>query len=123
MVMPSPSGLNILPSLFNLIINSIYLYLYISYIFISSQWNLGLIKNIRRGGNNGDPNNYRGITLNSNLGKLFCTVLHERLSTITITITILSQKNKQRFGKGIELQTTYLLNTIVNKTKSCILAL
>ena len=28
----------------------------------------------------GDPNNYRGMTLNSCLGKLFCHVLNERIT-------------------------------------------
>ncbi|KAG1968305.1 gastrula zinc finger protein XlCGF8.2DB-like [Pimephales promelas] len=26
-----------------------------------------------------DPNNYRGITVSSNLGKLFCSIINDRL--------------------------------------------
>ena len=46
------------------------------------EWNYGLIKLIHRGNDIYDPNNYRGITLNSCLGKLFCTILYNRLATI-----------------------------------------
>ena len=40
----------------------------------------GIIIPIHKQGNSSDPNNYRGITLNSYLGKLFCHVLNERIS-------------------------------------------
>ena len=46
------------------------------------EWNYGLIKLIHKGNDIYDPNNYRGITLNSCLGKLFCTVLYNRLAPI-----------------------------------------
>ena len=49
MIMFSPSALNILISLFNLIFNSRH---------FPSQWNFGLIKNIHKAGNNDDPSNY-----------------------------------------------------------------
>ena len=43
-------------------------------------WTEGIIIPIHKQGNSADPNNYRGITLNSCLGKLFCHVLNERMS-------------------------------------------
>ena len=46
------------------------------------EWNYGLIKLIHKGNDIYDPNNYRGITLNSCLGKLFFTILYNRLATI-----------------------------------------
>ena len=46
------------------------------------EWNYGLIKLIHKGNHIYDPNNYRGITLNSCLGKLFCTIRYNRLATI-----------------------------------------
>ena len=46
------------------------------------EWNYGLIKLIHKGNDIYDPNNYRGITLNSCLGKLFCTILYNRLAPI-----------------------------------------
>ena len=39
-------------------------------------WTEGIIVPIHKQGSQGDPNNYRGITLNSCLGKLFCHVLN-----------------------------------------------
>ena len=45
------------------------------------EWNYGLIKLIHKGNDIYDPNNYRGITLC--LGKLFCTILYNRLATIS----------------------------------------
>ena len=42
-------------------------------------WNYGMIKLINKGNDVYDPNDYRGITLNSCLGKLFCTILYNRL--------------------------------------------
>ena len=38
-------------------------------------WNLGLITPIFKNGDKIDPNNYRGICVNSNLGKVFCSII------------------------------------------------
>ena len=43
-------------------------------------WTEGIIIPIHKQGNSSNPNNYRGITLNSCLGKLFCHVLNTRTS-------------------------------------------
>ena len=43
-------------------------------------WTEGIIIPIHKQGNSSDPNNYRGITLNSCLGKLFSHVLNEKIS-------------------------------------------
>ena len=43
-------------------------------------WTEGIIIPIYKHGSFTDPNNYRGITLNSCLGKLFCHVLNTRIS-------------------------------------------
>ena len=104
--MASPSALNIIISLFNLILNSRH---------FPSQWNFGLITNIHKGGNNDDPNNYRGITLSSNLGNLFCTVPHERLSNLCDHNNIIA-KEQAAFRKGYTATDhVFLLKTIVNK--------
>lgn len=42
-------------------------------------WNTGYMVNIHKGGPAHDPNNYRGITVNSSLAKVFCMVLNDRL--------------------------------------------
>lgn len=41
-------------------------------------WNRGLINPIYKNGDKFDPNNYRGICVNSNLGKVFCSILNTR---------------------------------------------
>ena len=42
-------------------------------------WNQGLIFSIHKSGKKDDPNNYRGINLSNCLGKLFNTILNNRL--------------------------------------------
>ena len=63
-------GIKMLTMLFNKILKS--------GIFPTS-WNYGLIKLIHKGGDIYDPNNYRGITLNSCFGELFGLILYNRL--------------------------------------------
>ena len=46
---------------------------------ISRQWREGLIVNQFKKGDREDPGNYRGITLLSVAGKVFCKVLNNRL--------------------------------------------
>ena len=43
------------------------------------QWREGLIVNLFKKGDKEDPWNYRGITLLSVVGKVFCKVLNDRL--------------------------------------------
>ncbi len=45
-----------------------------------TEWRLSLLKPLHKGGNTDDPNRYRGISIVSCLGKLFCSVLNGRLS-------------------------------------------
>jgi hypothetical protein len=42
-------------------------------------WNESFITLIHNKGNKSDPSNYRGISINSNLGKLFNKIIHTRL--------------------------------------------
>ena len=42
-------------------------------------WTEGLITPIHKSGNSLDPNNYRGICVSSCMGKLFCSILNNRL--------------------------------------------
>ena len=42
-------------------------------------WNKGLITPLYKNGDKYDPNNYRGIGINSNLGKTFCNIINKRL--------------------------------------------
>ena len=43
-------------------------------------WTKGYIVHIHKKGGTHDPNNYRGITISSALGKLFNTILNNRLT-------------------------------------------
>ena len=45
-----------------------------------ASWTEGIIIPIYKQGGHTSPNNYRGIILNSCLGKLFCHVLNARIS-------------------------------------------
>uniref|UniRef100_A0A8K9V0N5 Reverse transcriptase domain-containing protein n=1 Tax=Oncorhynchus mykiss TaxID=8022 RepID=A0A8K9V0N5_ONCMY len=42
-------------------------------------WKQGLITPIHKSGDKFDPNNYRGICVNSNLGKILCIIINSRL--------------------------------------------
>ena len=46
---------------------------------VPRQWRDGLIVNIFKKGDREDPSNYRGITLLSVVGKVFCKILNNRL--------------------------------------------
>ena len=49
--------------------------------YYPSVWNKGLISPIFKSGDKYNPSNYRGICVNSNLSKLFCSILNSRLIT------------------------------------------
>ena len=46
-----------------------------------NSWNEGLIFSIHKSSEKENPNNYGGITLSTSLGKLFNTILYNRLTT------------------------------------------
>ena len=78
-------------------------------------WNYGLIKLIHKGNNRDDPNNYRGITLNSCLGKHFCTILYNRLAPL---LERQGTYSMEQGGFRMNHRTTdqiYLLRTIIKK--------
>ena len=47
--------------------------------YVPRQWREGLIVNLFKKGDREDPSNYRGITLLSVVGKVFCKILNNRL--------------------------------------------
>ena len=66
-----PIMFNVLEVLFNTVLNSG---------IIPTDWTLGVIIPLHKKGTISDPNNYRGITLLSCLGKLFTALLNKRLN-------------------------------------------
>ena len=71
---------------------------------------------IHKNGNQFDPNNYRGITLNSCFGKLFCHVLNNR---ITFELESMSFLKSQQAGFRSNHRTSdqlFILRTVVDKT-------
>ena len=56
------------------------------------KWVLGAIVPIHKKGSKSDPSNYRGLTLMSYLGKLFLTILNNRLTQFVKKKNILSDK-------------------------------
>ena len=85
-------------------------------------WNQGLITPLHKSGDKYDPNNYRGICVNSNLGKVLCMIINHRI------LTFLTERNtlsKSQIGFLPNHRTTdhiYTLNTLIdnqiNKNKS-----
>ena len=87
------------------------------------EWNYGMIKLINKGMDVYDANDYRGITLNSCLGKLFCTILYNRIAPLLENKNILC---KEQAGFRQNHRTTdyiFLLRTVIKKytTKNNIL--
>ncbi len=78
-------------------------------------WNRGLITPIFKSGDKSDPNNYRGICVSSNLGKLFCSIINTRLVHFLTDHNVLS---KSQIGFLPNYRTTdhiFTLNTLIDK--------
>ena len=67
---------------------------------IPDSWLLGIIKPVfKNKGNPQDPDNFRAITLISCLGKLFTSIINERLNFFSNELELIS-KNQADFRKG-----------------------
>ncbi len=78
-------------------------------------WNRGLITPIFKSGDKSDPNNYRGICVSSNLGKLFCSIINTRLVHFLTEHDVLS---KSQIGFLPNYRTTdhiFTLHTLIDK--------
>lgn len=78
-------------------------------------WSLGIIVPIYKNkGSVADPCNYRGITLNSCLGKTFSSILNERLTSFSDEIDLLSE-SQTGFRKGYStVDNIFVLHSILS---------
>ena len=78
-------------------------------------WNRGLISPIYKSGDKFDPNNYRGVCVSSNLGKVFCCIINARIQAFLTEHSVLS---KSQIGFLPNHRTTdhiYTLHTLINQ--------
>ncbi len=59
-------------------------------------WGLGIVTSINKKGSTLDPNNYRGITVSSCLGKGFGTILKKRLNKYCDENNIIDDRQQNR---------------------------
>ncbi len=102
----------ILPSLIKLF-NLIY-----STGIFSEKWAESMIKPLFKGGNPFDPSDYKGISLTSCLGKLFCSILNTRLVNFLETNKIYTPHHiafRRNFRTSDHI---FVLQTLINKYTS-----
>ena len=78
-------------------------------------WNLSCISSIFKSGNPNDCNNYRGICVSSCLGKLFTSLLQNRLTNFLEKQNLL-RVNQGGFREGYRTSDhIYIPKTLINK--------
>jgi len=77
-----------------------------------SQWCLGYICPAFKKGEKDDPANYRGITINSCLGKLFTKVLNNRLDKFLEKREIISNEQMER-GQNLYMPALLILDGLL----------
>ena len=76
---------------------------------ITKSWLIGIIRLVYKNkGKVDDPDNYRAITLISCLGKLFTSIINNRLNFLSIEYEIIS-KNQSGFRKGFSTTDNILI--------------
>jgi hypothetical protein len=78
-------------------------------------WNQGLITPIFKNGDKFDPNNYRGICVNSNLGKVFCSIINVRVLNFLNKHNVLSKSQIGFIPKHRTTDHIYTLHTLIGK--------
>lgn len=78
-------------------------------------WNKVLISPIYKTGNKLDPENYRGICVSSNEGKVVCSILNLRVQSYLIEHYVLSKNLIGFLPKHRSTDHIFTLNTLVNK--------
>ena len=67
--------------------------------YYPEEWSIGIINPLRKTGELDNPDNYRGITLNSCISKLFTRLLNNRLTEVIENKNLLKH-NQIGFRKG-----------------------
>ena len=70
---------------------------------------------IFKNGNKSDPDNYRGICVNSNLGKVFCSIINSRLIDFLMKHNVLSKSQIEFIPNHRTSDHIYTLHTLVDK--------
>ena len=78
-------------------------------------WCTGLITPIFKTGSKTDPSNYRGICISSCLGKLFCSILNQRLLEHVQSHNILHKSQIGFLAKNRTADHVFTLWTLVDK--------
>ena len=76
----------------------------------------GLITPVFKSGNRSDPSNYRGICVSSCLGKLFCSILNQRLlECVTNSLNMLHKSQIGFLPKNRTADHVLTLRTLIDK--------
>lgn len=101
--------LNSLGKLFNFILNSG---------TFRQSWNESYLVLLYKSGNRLDPSNYRGISITSNLGKLFNRIIHTRLLEFVKSMSLISE-NQIGFKENCRTSDhLFSIKTIIDHYKS-----
>ena len=78
-------------------------------------WTNGIITPVHKNGSQFDPNNYRGITLSSCLGKLFCHIINNRICSDLENRASLKQEQAGFRKNHRTSDHIFVLRTIIDK--------
>ena len=101
-----PSILDPLTKLFNFIFNK-----------GNKSWSESILVPLHKKVSKADPNNYRGISVTSNLGKVFNKIIHERLMSFVKNNNLIS-KNQIGFMEKNQTADIFTLKSIIYSYKS-----
>ena len=82
---------------------------------VPSTWCDGLITPIYKSGNKQEPSNYHGICVSSCLGKLFCSILNQRLSQFVNSRNVLHISQIGFLPKNRTADHVFTLRTLIDK--------
>ena len=86
--------------------------------YIPEDWMEGIIVPLHKGGDAADIGNYRGVTLGSHLGKLFCQILKSRLENVVEREGILGEAQGGFRRDRQTIDQLFVLNSITQLRRS-----